>query len=996
MRDANGSRFELLLGEDDWGRCTLVEGAQAGRTLAQVWADTRADEALVFDPAQHSLMLAPRIARFRAPPGDTPADPQRRLGATGDAFGNVYWIAEGGARIDVLNGGTRTPSVHSTAAEAAPPAPRGDFAPLAPRTPPAPPALRGLAVTGEHYLVAGVRPHAGGNGGLRAFDLLAGGPALPLRWPAAWPFDPFALAPRPCGGVAVLDRTHARVWRLGRRLGMQGVFTVEEDDASAPDDFAPDDAHAAAPAAAGAAPASHRPWFDLVVDAAGGADPVALVVLADEAVLVMDGQGSDGFALLSLYVGGALQARASTRVLLDILDVDEDEQAGFVLRGHDCALAPMPAGRPERLIIASQEGNQAYAFDLLREAGGLQLMPQRSFLPLRRFGSRGLVRRLPDDPDRLPEDTGLRYDGLGTWLPLVAEKRPRYAAHAVLESSLDPRYCLDSREPACTWHRIVFDGCVPSGSHVRIASRAGDSLELLHDAAWHDEPLPVLRPDGSELPWIQDGPGSHTDAAQGHGAWELLLQHARGRYLQLRLRLESADELASPRIFALRAWNPRFSYARRYLPAVYREDEASADFLERFLANFEGTFTALEDRIAGAPALFDVRSAPPEVLDWLAGWLGLVLDDAVGAERKRLLIRFAVPLFQYRGTTQGVRLATELVLSPCVRPEDFVLPQRSQRQPYGIRIVERFLTRRLPRVLLGETVLDAPRLVSESARWTPTDGADGLHRRFRAALAADGIAGADTAQYAPVPPAEGADTWARFSADALGAVPQLAAALSQRWSAHLATLDTAHRHGLGPGLPRNWPADTDAGAQKLWRDFLSPQSLGPELRRWLTRWQLFLARRYRRVDAYLQAWGADWPEFALVPPPDVLPAATQALADWVLFETRLEAMAQAAHRFSVLVPSSGPLAEAGALQRRMDWARKVVLLEKPAHTTFDVRPYWAMFRTGSARLGLDTLLGEGSRAPSLAPQLVAGRGHVGASRVAFAPAVPPDRLLLAC
>jgi hypothetical protein len=245
-----------------------------------------------------------------------------------------------------------------------------------------------------------------------------------------------------------------------------------------------------------------------------------------------------------------------------------------------------------------------------------------------------------------------------------------------------------------------------------------------------------------------------------------------------------------------------------------------------------------------------------------------------------------------------------------------------------------------------------------------------------------------------VPPAQGADTWARFSAEALGAVPQLAASLSQKWAAHLATLDASQTHGLGPGLPRNWPGDADA--QALWRDFLTARRLGPELRRWLTRWQLFLARRYRRMDAYLAAWGAAWPDFALVPPPDVLPSAPDALADWVLFETRLEAMAQAAHQFSVLVPSTGPLAEAGALQRQMEWAAKVVRLAKPAHTTFDVRPYWALFRTGQARLGLDTLLGEGSRAPSLAPQLVAGSGHVGASRVAFAAAVPRDRLLLAC
>ncbi len=47
-----------------------------------------------------------------------------------------------------------------------------------------------------------------------------------------------------------------------------------------------------------------------------------------------------------------------------------------------------------------------------------------------------------------------------------------------------------------------------------------------------------------------------------------------------------------------------------------------------------------------------------------------------------------------------------------------------------------------------------------------------------------------------------------------------------------------------------------------------------------------------------------------------------------------------------------------------------------------MRFYWAMFRVGEARLQLDTVIDQGSRAPQLLPSLVLGEGFVGASYLA--------------
>ena len=68
--------------------------------------------------------------------------------------------------------------------------------------------------------------------------------------------------------------------------------------------------------------------------------------------------------------------------------------------------------------------------------------------------------------------------------------------------------------------------------------------------------------------------------------------------------------------------------------------------------------------------------------------------------------------------------------------------------------------------------------------------------------------------------------------------------------------------------------------------------------------------------------------------------------------------------------------------RRIALAHRVVELEKPAHTTFDVRFYWDAFRVGEARLGLDTIADLGSRSPDLLVDAVLGASHLGASRLA--------------
>jgi hypothetical protein len=154
-------------------------------------------------------------------------------------------------------------------------------------------------------------------------------------------------------------------------------------------------------------------------------------------------------------------------------------------------------------------------------------------------------------------------------------------------------------------------------------------------------------------------------------------------------------------------------------------------------------------------------------------------------------------------------------------------------------------------------------------------------------------------------------------------------------------------------------------------------------------WQEFLARRYLRIRALNQVYGTSWPAFESVALFDVLPTDGAPLEDWYRFESVAVQQQLTAHRFTVLLPVPMSLAFSPDEHRhRLELARRIIELEKPAHTVFEVKCYWEMFRVGEARLQLDTLLDQGSRAPQLLPGFTLDRGFIGSSYLA--PPVPED------
>jgi phage tail-like protein len=719
--DVNGTKFHLIYGQADWAACL---SAERGLPLHQL---ERGAAGVDYEDAFLQLYPSPPIFQQNQPRDNTPPVREGR-GAAAGADGNIYSITPDGGAVEVQRNGRRFPeSFWIPGGVDNPAGGLGDFKPYIPTaTPPSPAStpdvsLRGVAVTSRHYLVVGFEPGKDdeGMGGLYLIPL-GGGPKAVVRWTVA--FSPVFITPTSDGKVWVLDTANQMLWWVD----VERQLDVDVGDSN-PSDFVP---------AGISAEAITRPNDNSSVQKCLliGFDPndgtlIDLATAPDGGVLVMV-KDKDGHAEVWWYafdLKGVFKLRKQQSFDQLLPDKDPNSEAfkplDAVAMAHvryDAACSPWlgEAGPFDVLLLMEKLGNQAIAVRMKYETAfdpkdtdetnqnkwldvHYELLPD--YLPIRDWSRGGL----------LPSGCRVWFDSAGVWTPVQRFDDRQYRAQAVIVTSPDfpADYAVqpfDGESSGCVWHRLLLDAVIPPGCRVGVRARAADDPAVLLRMPWLDQPALYRRGVSSELPWYTPPPFRAPDPADeaarqsldpacydplvqqarleesGAGAWELLFQEVVGRYIQLELTLEGTGR-TTPELYALRAWYPRFSWLERYLPAIYREDRAMASFLERWLANFEGFFTELEGLIEHFPMVLDPRITPAEALEWLAGWMGLLLDPQWNEQQRRFFIRHAMTFYRLRGTPRGLEVALRLYLN------DFSETMfREQQASWRIRLREGF------------------------------------------------------------------------------------------------------------------------------------------------------------------------------------------------------------------------------------------------------------------------------------------------------------------
>jgi phage tail-like protein len=273
------------------------------------------------------------------------------------------------------------------------------------------------------------------------------------------------------------------------------------------------------------------------------------------------------------------------------------------------------------------------------------------------FGYEGPVAALAISP---PGDL-LVHTGADA-VPIALKATGAFTAGGMLSSN-----ALHAGAGQVAWHSLhATMGELPPRAHIQFYFRSSDNSapEPFPSPAWTAPPRDV---------------------------YDLYLGGAAARFLWIVARFTS-DGLGSPTLTQMKARFDQNTYFP-FLPALYNYPTPSREFFGRFLALFESFNLEDERAVERLPELFDVASAPPDTLPWLASWLAEDLNEHWSIDQQRQAIARAYQRNARRGTIRGLLEAVEFETGQKIRIEEpiqnvswWALPP--SHQPCGVVMPE--------------------------------------------------------------------------------------------------------------------------------------------------------------------------------------------------------------------------------------------------------------------------------------------------------------------
>lgn len=250
---------------------------------------------------------------------------------------------------------------------------------------------------------------------------------------------------------------------------------------------------------------------------------------------------------------------------------------------------------------------------------------------------------------------GLWVHSGGALTPNELDLRKGYRTYGALWGDLNKPLQVDDRP--VLWHRLeALAKPLPANSHLDLYAYASNDLSKppqvdptssnpFSDPKWQS----IVYTANLDVTDLYIGRAKNKNGDQNGG---------KAKYLWVGA-LFSGDGTVTPEVWQLRVEFDYPSYDQ-YLPAVYRNNADCKEFLTRLLSLFQSFFSGVEGEIESLAALFDPRGTPKAFLSWLAGCMGLEIDENWDEQKQREVIARIFELSGRRGTAQGLRELLQL------------------------------------------------------------------------------------------------------------------------------------------------------------------------------------------------------------------------------------------------------------------------------------------------------------------------------------------------
>ncbi len=226
---------------------------------------------------------------------------------------------------------------------------------------------------------------------------------------------------------------------------------------------------------------------------------------------------------------------------------------------------------------------------------------------------------------------------------------------------------FDSREMDTEWGRIILNAPENAGAALQLSVYASENDWIRVGERRYS--LQSLISDGGLSEKRKEELFAPLLKKRFVGKTDVLLNGISGRYLFFALTLFRQESEISCGDICL--YFPKQSWLD-YLPAVYRQDPAGADFTERFLGIFQSLYDDREREIRSSAELLTPSACSRQLLEELAEWHDLKDVYLWTDDKLRQLIERAPEFSAMRGTVGGLREYLKLYTGedPVIREEE--------------------------------------------------------------------------------------------------------------------------------------------------------------------------------------------------------------------------------------------------------------------------------------------------------------------------------------